>query len=375
MKQKIAIVLLLIFYGVNVFSQLKDVYQRSAPRQTVFAIKADYGTVVIHTKAIEAMRGARPTGFGFEISKQAKDSATYQLCSSYPRVGLQFQYFNYGTPILGNSGKISYFIQPVYRINNYLHFFFRASIGLSYSDNPFNPNSPIDTLNQSYSIRFNPYLQVSSGWGLRLSSKLSMEVNSAFNHISNGNINRPNRGLNWLTGSIALLYTPNGSSLPRYHRIKNKFWKGLPIDYRLGMLYVGKQDYAGHTMGYARTFAAGGFIEASKQIGGIHAIVAGIQVYHNNLQVDPPAEDVPNWKNKHTSVLAGLYVGHEFLLGKVIISQVVGRYISQHPVFYNNYFHQHSFRYVLNRHWQPGFAFRAHADEADFISINLLYKY
>ncbi|MFP5039980.1 acyloxyacyl hydrolase [Parasediminibacterium sp. JCM 36343] len=357
------------------FAQLTPEYKKSTPAATVFALKVDYGNTVVHTPAVRPIGGAHPIGFGFEISKQAKDSATYHLCSAYPRMGLQLEYFHYGTPILGNSFMAAYFVQPVYRVNNFLSFHFRATIGFCYSDNPFDPNSPIDTLNQNFSLHINPYLQLGGGWGLRLSKHISLELNGALNHISNGNIKRPNRGLNWITGAATVVYSPEGSILPKYHRVHDKYWKGRPIDYRLGLLYVAKQDYAGATMGYQRTYATGGFVEAAKQIGRIHGLVAGLQVYYNNLLVDPPIPGFSIDPNKHSSTLAGLYIGHEFLLGRVIISQVIGRYLTTHPAFYNDYFHQHSFRYLINKHWQPGFCFRAHSDEADFIGLNVLYQF
>ena len=128
-------------------------------------------------------------------------------------------------------------------------------------------------------------------------------------------------------------------------------------------------------MGYQRTYAAGGFVEASKQIGRIHGVVAGIQSYYNHLETDPLSPDIPVIAHKHSSVLAGLYVGHEFLMGRVIISQVIGRYVTQHPAMYNNYFHQHSLRYLIEKHWMAGFCFRAHEDEADFIGLNALYRF
>ncbi len=358
---------------LTISAQVTNQFKKAKPTRWVFGIKGDEGSVVIHTKAIEAMRGARPIGTGLEMSRQANDSISYNHTSSYTRVGVQLQYVHYGTPILGNSYMASYFIQPVYRINKRFHFFFRSSLGLSYSDNPFNPHSPIDTLNQSFSLHWNPYLQVTAGVGVRINKQVSVEMSSGFNHISNANINRPNRGLNWLTSSIHLLYTPAGNELTPFHYTNKSFWKHRPFQYRLGVLYVTPQDYAGSTMDYQRTYAAGVFAEASKQIGRIHGLVGGIQVYYNHFNLDNPNPDAPYNPTKHSSTLAGIYLGHEFLLGRVIISQVIGRYITPHPNFYNPFFHQHSFKYLVSKHWQPGFSFRAHEDEADFVSLNMAF--
>lgn len=355
-------------------AQLTPEYQRSSPAETVFGLRTNYGTTVVHTPAVKQIGGARPFGFGFEYSKQAKDSATYHLCSEFPRVGLQLQYFHYGTPILGNSYMASYFIQPVYRLNSRLNFFYRASIGFSYSDNPFNPSSKVDTLNQNYSLYINPYLQVSSGFGLRLSKHFSLDASGEFNHISNGNVKRPNRGLNWLTGSLSLVYSTHGSELPKYKRLHDKYWSKRPWNYTIGTMYVGKQDYAGFMAAYQRMYAVGGFVEASKQVGRIHAFVTGFQAYYNNLKVDAPNPVVPYSPLKRSAVLAGVYVGHEFLMGRFILNQIIGIYVTPHPAIYTNLFHQHSLRYLIDRHWQAGFGLKAHASDADFICLNALYR-
>ena len=374
---------MLKYFLVNVFlvvcllkadAQLTPEYQKSSPAGTVFGICANYGTTVVHTPAVKPIGGARPYGFGFEYSKQANDSATYHLCSAFPRVGLQLQYFHYGTPILGNSYMASYFIQPVYRLSNRFNFFYRASVGICYSDNPFNPNSKIDTLNQNYSLWINPYLQVTSGFGLRLSQYLSLDASGEFNHISNGNVKRPNRGLNWLTASLSLVYKPNGSALPKYHRVHDKYWSNRSWNYTIGAMYVAKQDYAGFMAAYQRLYAVGGFVEGSKQIGRIHAFVTGVQAYYNDLKIDAPNGAVPYSPLKHSSVLAGVYVGHEFLMGRFILSQIIGGYITPHPAMYTNLFHQHSLRYLIDRHWQAGFGLKAHESDADFICLNALYR-
>ena len=365
----------LIFIGlIKANAQLTPEYQRSTPSETVFALRADYGSTVVHTPAVKAIGGARPFGFGFEYSKQAKDSATYHLCSAFPRRGVQLQYVHYGTPLLGNSYIASYFFQPEYRLTNVINFHYRASIGFSYSDNP--NRDPYDTANKNlnYSLWINPYLQLGAGIGFRLSKHTTLDLFGSLNHMSNGNIRRPNKGLNWITSSATLVYNPSSSLLPKYRRVHDKYWVGRPWNYTIGTMYVSKQDYAGFTAAYQRMYAVGGFVEASKQIGRIHAFVTGIQAYYNDLKIDPPNPYVPYSPLKHSAILAGVYVGHEFLMGRFILNQIIGAYITPHPAIYTNLFHQHSLRYLIDRHWQAGFGLKAHESDADFICLNALYR-
>jgi len=355
-------------------AQFTPEYAKSTPAGVVYGFRVDNGSVIVHTPAVKAISGVKPLGIGFELSRQARDSATYHLCSAFPRVGLQFQYFDYGIHILGHGLMASYFIQPVYRLNNHINYFFRASFGASYSDHPFNEDPASDTLNKNYSLRVNPYLQLSYGLGYRVSNHLALDVTGTFDHISNGNWKRPNKGLNWVTAAVSLLYSPSGNTLPKLRRVHDKYWKTRPWGYTIGSLLVTQQGYSGFTAGYQRKYAAGGFVEADKQIGRIHGFVVGVQAYYNDLKLDPPNEYQSVSSQKHSSVLAGLYAGHEFLLGHVIISQVIGLYVTPHYGEYTNLFHQHSLRYLLDKHWQIGFCLKAHADAADFVGLNALYR-
>ncbi len=354
-------------------AQLMPEYKKSSPTHTVFSYSADYGSTIVHTPVVKPIGGAHPFGFGVEYGKQAFDSATYHLCSAFPRVGWQVQYVHYGTPVLGNSLMASYFIQPVYRLSPRVNFFYRGALGLSYSDNPFNPKSNIDSFNLNYSVRFNPYVQLAGGFGFHLTPHLSVELRSTFHHLSNGNQKRPNTGLNWITNSASLVYHPEGNGLPKLHRVHDKYWQTRPWNFSFGMLYVAKQGYAGPIGRYQRLYAAGGFVETAKQIGRIHAIVVGVQAYYNCLKVDANKQ-IDNSSLKRSSLLAGIYMGHSFLMGRFIFNEIAGVYITPHSSIYSKVFHQHNIRYVIDSHWQGGLGLKVHKSDADFVCFNIIYQ-
>ena len=93
MNKIFTLALLLSFFYFQSNAQLSDEYKKSSPASLVYALRSDYGSVIVHTPAVKPIAGAMPYGFGFEISKQATDSATYHLCSAFPRVGFQVEYF------------------------------------------------------------------------------------------------------------------------------------------------------------------------------------------------------------------------------------------------------------------------------------------
>ena len=79
MVKKILFQALISLITLTSFAQLTPEYKyiRSTPAEIVYGLRTDYGATVVHTPAVKPIGGAHPIGFGFEISKQAKDSATY----------------------------------------------------------------------------------------------------------------------------------------------------------------------------------------------------------------------------------------------------------------------------------------------------------
>jgi len=169
------------------------------------------GNVFVHTQSVKAVAGARPSGFSIDFSTMMNDEGSYQLSSAYPQKGFSFSYFNYDTKILGNGYTANYFIQPNYRINNRLHFQLRGAIGLGYLTNPF--DSVSNPLNKNYSQFVTPYLQLGIGLGYRLSTHITVSLNTNFHHLSNGSNTQPNSGLNYTTTAVTVAYYPNNNEL------------------------------------------------------------------------------------------------------------------------------------------------------------------
>ena len=198
----------LLLYSIILPAQKDTLFNK----QMVVGIKLHYGTIFIHTPSVKNVAGARPFGAEIEFSKQPMDITAFNKCNCFARNGISLSYFDLDNYILGKGVMISYFLEPEYKLNKNLQFNVRGAAGLTYVTNPY--NFVKNPQNKSYTTHINPYLQVGIGIGYNLNEKIKMLLGASFQHFSNGGYKEPNRGVNWITGSIGLLYYSKNTSLP-----------------------------------------------------------------------------------------------------------------------------------------------------------------
>ncbi len=284
--------------------------------QNVFGLKFHYGSVYIHTPAVKNIAGSRPYGTEIEFSRLPSDTNTYNRCNCLPRNGVALSYFNFDSKILGSGVMLSYFIEPAYRLSNNLKFNIRGAAGLTYVTNPFDTLKNFE--NRNYTAHLNPYLQIGAGLGYNLSTHFSVTIMGSLQHFSNGGFKEPNRGLNWFTGSVGLLYHSKNNSFIKYTRTSQNFWKQKTSAIDIGIFYLPKQGYNSKVM-EQRKFLTGAFVQFTKQYGRISAFTAGTELYYDRLSLGRTNSngEIGRW-------IGGIHAGHAFLLGRVIFSQQLG---------------------------------------------------
>ncbi len=334
----------------------------------VFIFGADKGNVVIHTNAVKNITGAMPFGFFLEASKQQINQTSYNNNTAYVRYGWQFAYYDFNTPILGNGTIINYYLQPVYRLTNRLQFSYRASFGAAYLSSPYNAISNIE--NKNYSSYIVPYMHIGASIGYRISSHIGIEFGTNFRHLSNGNITQPNKGINYTTTGFSLVYHPDNNVLPKYKVVKNKYWKGKKPILDIGLFFVPTQAYY-NKWEFKRHYVLGLTAQVSKQVGRTNALLVGGEAYYNNITADAGTK----FLNNKSALLGGLFTGHEFLLNRFIFSQNIGMYVTKHPSYNSDVYVRLGLRYKLSNHFHFGLNLKAHADEADFFDMRLMYRF
>jgi len=333
----------------------------------VFAFTIQRGSAMVHKESVSSAKDVKPVSVGIDYSFQRLDYSSFSICRTYLRRGFNLSYLDFKNLVFGKGIIGSIFLQPVYRIGKSFQFQFRGDVGIGYFSKPYNEIT--NNTNLAYSNHVTPYLHVSSGIGFRVSKKITTEINGNFNHISNGHANQPNAGLNWMMLSASILYYPDNSILPKYKYVRNKR-KSEGAAFDAGIIFTPGQAY--HDLWKAkRRFMLGMFTQVSLPVSRINAFTGGVEISYSSYLNDETAAH----NNSQPATTSAITLGSEFLLGKVIFSQQMGKYLTRYPSFHTGYFHRWGLRYKLSSHWFGGFNLKVHKEVADLIDLRLQYRF
>ncbi|MBK6263692.1 acyloxyacyl hydrolase [Marivirga sp. S37H4] len=327
-----------------------------------------HGFIFAHSEDVQNTSGARPTGIEALLSWQRNDSATYALCHCYPRQGLLLTYYDYDVGLLGKSGTAAYFLEPTFRISKRVLFSLKGAAGLSYLNNPYDSIS--NPGNQSYSTHLSIYLLVGVGVWVQLSEQWWLNPGINYQHISNGGMRQPNKGINWPTAGIALSYQPISRPWYTGARTTEKYWRKYSPRYDIAILGAMSRGY--NVAGNRKRYLAGGLaLQAGRQVGSLSMLTLGAEVYH-----DEKLEEKLHREGLNASpVKASLLLGHEFLLGRFQFSQRLGVYIFDQTPYYDRLFHRWGIKYRINRYLSAGINLLAHRQVAEFLDFRIAYTF
>ncbi len=331
-------------------------------------IGLQHGFIFAHSQDVQNTSGARPTGIEAIFSWQRNDSAMFSLCHCYPRQGLMLAYYDYDVGLLGKSGTAAYFLEPTYKITDRVLFSFKAAAGLSYLNNPY--DSIENPANQSYSTHLSIYLLVGVGVWVQLSERWWINPTINYQHISNGGLRDPNKGINWPTAGISVTYQPVYRPWYTGRKTTEKYWKDYSPRYDVTLMGAVLRGF--DQDGDRKRFIMGGLaIQVAKQVGSLNMLTLGAEVYHDGSV----AENLRNDGIDASPVKAGMMLGHEFLLGRFQFSQRLGVYIFDQTPYYDRLYHRWGVQYRINRQLSAGINLLAHRQVADFLDFRLGYTF
>ncbi|GEO05426.1 hypothetical protein AAE02nite_30900 [Adhaeribacter aerolatus] len=327
-----------------------------------------HGFIFPHSQAVQNTKGARPTGVEAILSRQRNDAPTWNLCNCFPRQGILLAYYNFDNAILGKGTTAAYFLEPTYRISRKTLFPFKGAAGLAYLTNPF--DSIRNPANQSYSTAVSAYLLFGAGAWFRLNNHWWLNPSVNYQHVSNGGMKQPNKGINWPTAGISVSYQPLIRPYYRGTRLKEKYWRTYAPRWEVTAFGTSRRGYDANR-NRIRSPLMGLAVQRAKQVGRISALTLSAEVYHDEeLQNELTKASI-----KASPVKAGVMAGHEFILGKFLFSQRLGYYVFDQTPYFEKLFHRWGLHYRINQQFGAGFNLLAHSEVAEFIDLRLSYSF
>lgn len=324
----------------------------------IYGARSHVGFIIPHSSELKGISNTTPWGIQVEWSKLRATEKAWNNCNCYAQSGLSFNYYNYGNPQeLGNSYNLIYFAEPYLNFGKKLFYSFRSGIGVTFLDQLY--NSETNPRNTFYSSSISFILQASLNVNYQLNQKMTISLSGNYNHISNGGMKQPNKGMNFPTASLGLSYHPDKKTLEK--RDKNMINKSK-------LLY------------YARLFGTLPEVEGNEIETNERKLLLGISggiLYHltQTNAVNGGFEFISNGAYKAAAEKQDLdydhheinfLVGHNFVFGRITFNQQLGVYLYRpFPSTSKDIFQRYELLYQLGDKFQIGTSLKAHGHVAD----------
>lgn len=186
------------------FSQKKDSLK---PNRWAFSAGTEYGGIIPTNESLNFYRHKAFTGYNVQFLKQTDGSRDWEKRFNYPQIGFGFFALDF---LKGKDMGSPYGFYGIYNGKfkqwNRLKWMHSINFGMSFNSNYF------DFDNQYYNIsvgsKTNMYISLGTGLYYELGEHFDLGLNVKFNHLSNGSMKIPNKGLNMASGQLSLVYYP-----------------------------------------------------------------------------------------------------------------------------------------------------------------------
>ncbi|MCA1764081.1 MAG: acyloxyacyl hydrolase [Flavobacteriales bacterium] len=262
--------------------------------------------------------------------------------------------------VLGQGLTGLFFLEPVFGAKNKLSFSIRGAFGLSYQNKPFDEAQNPDNL--SYSTRLAFPLQVGIAANYRISEDWIIDAGARYNHISNGGLKQPNKGINWPTLSVGV---SKYFSTPEFYQRPKEDWRKVSDPKKR----VETALFGTYQKTSSGKFLWSGGVSAlySTQVARISALVGEAEYNYDAFQAELGKLDGKD-ADGHTS---GVAVGHEFILGNYRFGQRFGAYLLKPDTRKEDVYQRYSITYLYKDSWSFGVSLKAHGHVADFLDLRV----
>lgn len=334
--------------------------QPVAPPGVFYAqLAVHHGFILVHSRDLVPVRHSNPSGITLDLGLHRLSRQAWQHCLCFPMSGLSLGFWDFDQPdILGQALTAQIYVEPLFAPGKRFSFSVRGGLGAAWANRPFHPvNNP---LNQGYSTPLGISAQFGAVLHYRMAPSWRAQAGFLYNHISNGGVREPNKGINWPAGMAGIAWYPHP---PVFDRPEVRPWResGPPARRLDIQFFLGFQEPESKTY----LFSPGIEARVSRQVSRISALSAGAEwVFHNGARFRMARDSI-----NVSPMQVGLSVGHEFLLGKFIFTQQLGVYVFRPYRVKDDLFQRYSLLYAWKRNVYVGTSLKVYRHIADLLDI------
>lgn len=369
LKLVLILALLVSFQGIAAYSQSVPGVGPSAGEKYFYAgARVHYGSMIIHSRAIKDIGNAYPLGLELTFGRHSATRQAWDACNCYPKSGVILGLWDFDKPeILGRGFSAVAFIEPVFGAGKRFSFSIRAGAGFAWLTQPYDPVT--NPFNFSYSTHVAFPLLLGAMLDYRIQEELLLNFGILYNHISNGGLREPNKGINWPTLTLGFDFYSREPFFPR--RVVSD-WKQADTQRKQTVVYLfGTARQLNHEeLKKYPVFGMEAWI--NYRVSRLSRLGAGTLFLYDGsdreeIRRNPLSEADP--------YRAGLMLGHGFLLGRFVFSQAFGVYLYDSYKAADPVYQRYSLTHPLGKQLEAGVSLLAHRHVADFLDFRVGWRF
>ncbi len=196
-----------LFFLVAVFFCKAQKNDSLPKRALIYSAGVEYGTILPTNIALQDYENRNYRGYSFQLMKQSTGKNDWEKDFRYPQYGIGFFAFDF---MKNREMKSPFAIYGIYnaKIKQWgkLKWFHTVNFGISFNARPFDEDEKY--YNISLGSRTNMFISMGTGIYYEMGKHFDIGLNFKFNHLSNGGLKIPNKGLNTVAPQLSLTYYP-----------------------------------------------------------------------------------------------------------------------------------------------------------------------
>ena len=201
---------------------------------------------------------------------------------------------------------------------------------------------------------------------ISLSDHFKLVLAANYNHISNGGIKLPNRGLNYPGFSAGLDYSFRPKDFTRIRDLENgqaAFQRKWRKDF--GIYY----GFKGITEDENLYFVYGLYGQLAWQIGRVSALPIGLDFSHDRAEL--AKSEFYTSLSERTANKLSIYTGYDYLLGKIVLSFNLGGYLYNPDRISSWLYQRYMIRVQVFKSLCTGMSLKAHGHIAQYFDVRI----
>ncbi len=264
-------------------------------------------------------------GFDLNIIRQHYGKKPWHQLRNYPMLGASISYLNYNNEsVYGHVIGISpLMVLPLLR-NEQWEWTFRAGMGIGIATRYYNRKTNNNTENVAIGGLINNVSPFATDLRFKPNEHWQLSMGLSFTHVSNATLQVPNLGINTWGGHVGVRYFPVTSTPQKIS------YKPAP-SFRNNYMFFAKASIAYKETGAPdgpmfRTYI--GQLGVAKRYASKNKVYTGIDYHYHSMKYHFAINSGATVANKmHLAGQFGLFLGHEFIYGKVGLVGQLGYYI------------------------------------------------